>query len=218
GLNAQQQLHVLDSVAQLGSRSTRWILRNCDVSGALETLVNRFKPALDVVAHSAAVNIAESEVDTAVSAALEKGGLPAHLAQHWSDVQVFTQMLPVVAVAEQQGCDVAALVDVSSRVATQLSIDWLVSRLTDLHTDSHWQALQIDALYDDLFRLQCEFSAHVLTTADGDFAQWQRQNPGALDSWFSAIEELQTSGATDIALYALIVRRLTDTCGKLECA
>lgn len=218
GLKAQQQLHVLDSVAQLGARSTRWILRNCDVTGSLDNLVHRFKPALDVVAHSAAANLNASEADAAVSAALEKGGLPAHLAQHWSDVQVFTQMLPVVAVAEQQGCEVAALVEVSGKVAAQLRIDWLVSRLTDLPTQSHWQALQIDALYDDLFRLQCAFSAHVLTTAQGDFAQWQRANPGVLDSWFSAIEEVHASGATDIALYALIVRRLTDTCGKLGCA
>ncbi|XOV85558.1 MAG: NAD-glutamate dehydrogenase [bacterium] len=217
GLNAQQQLHVLDSVAQLGSRSTRWILRNCDLSGSLDALVSRFKPALDVVAHAAVPNRTESQLDLKVCAALEQAGLPAHLAQHWHDVQVFTQMLPVVAVAERRGCDVAALVAVSSSVGAQLRIDWLISRLTELPAQSHWQALQVDALYDDLFRLQCMLSAHVLNTAQGDFSVWQTQNPGALDGWFHATAEAQSSGATDIALFALIVRRLADSCAKLGC-
>ncbi len=217
GISAAKRLQVLAGVAQLGSRSTRWVLRNCDVSAPLEELVAKFKPALDVVAASVPAGTQDATDDQAMTSALQQAGLPAHLAQHWNNVPVFAQMLPVVAVAEQTHCDVAALVKVSGAVATELKVDWLITHLTELPTQSHWQSLQVDALYDDLYRYQCLFGAQVLTTAEGDFALWQNRNPGVLESWFASIEEVRVSGATDIALYALIVRRLADICSKLGC-
>jgi glutamate dehydrogenase len=187
------------------------------VSAPLEELVAKFKPALDVVAASVPAGTQDATDDQAMTSALQQAGLPAHLAQHWNNVPVFAQMLPVVAVAEQTHCDVAALVKVSGAVATELKVDWLITHLTELPTQSHWQSLQVDALYDDLYRYQCLFGAQVLTTAEGDFALWQKRNPGVLESWFASIEEVRVSGATDIALYALIVRRLADICSKLGC-
>lgn len=217
GISAAKRLEVLAGVAQLGSQSTRWILRNCDMSSPLEGLVERFKPALDVVATSVRADSEDSPDDQVMTSALQQAGLPLHLAQHWNNVEVFAQMLPVVAVAEQTDCDVAALVKVSGVVAAELKIDWLISQLTELPTHSHWESLQVDALYDDLYRHQCLFGAQVLIAAEGDFTAWQKQNPDVLASWFVSIEEVRASGATDIALYALIVRRLADICSKLGC-
>ncbi len=219
GISAGMQLEVLAEVAQLGRRSTRWMLRHVNLTSSLETLVDRFKPSiLQLLEHSNG-DAGDKAMELSQRRDILLGaGLPLELAQKSAQAADLARWLAVIDTSQQRQGDLLTLMEVTARVGDELKINSLSTQLLDAHTQTHWQAMEKESLLDDLFTQQNLLGALVLEGADGDLAGWLAERPTFTRVWFGALDDMQhmAVGEVDFSLFAIMVRKLSDLLTKVQ--
>jgi NAD-specific glutamate dehydrogenase len=148
---------------------------------------------------------------------LLEAGVPAELAAVGSDAGRQVASLAVIEAATRAGRDAVETARVYSALARRLRLDALSEVIGGLEPQSLWQAMERDALLDDLVTLTGLLCQRLLQDGVAE--------PEGLDPWFAARPELEASCArvtgdvlrdrgagesADFSLHAMAVRKFGD--------
>ncbi|HEY4998849.1 MAG TPA: hypothetical protein VII36_06890, partial [Usitatibacter sp.] len=96
----------------------------------------------------------------------------------------------------------------------ELDLRWIAEKITQLPTDSSWQALARNALRDDLASQQRALTSTVakLSPDPADSAQmlasWKERYAPAIARYKNMVEELRRMPALDLAVLSVLLREL----------
>ena len=96
----------------------------------------------------------------------------------------------------------------------ELELRWFSDRITQLPTDTSWQALARNALRDDLSAQQRALTSAVVKAAPnaGDaaamLAEWKSRYAPALARLKAMTDELKRAGNLDLAVLSVLLREL----------
>ena len=205
------RLNLLQGLQIMGRRATRWVMRHRGGGASVQTLVAGIKPSLTqlIDARDDAVGEQGQAWQQRVTE-LVGAGLPEGLATRSAYASVLARLLPIIDVAEHKGCDPLTLSATTTMVGHELHLDWLSSELANFDCHSHWQAMERDALLDDLTLQQSRLGAGVLADSEGDVAEWFGANAQFAHAWREVMDEARQTSVPDFSMYAMMTRKLAD--------
>jgi glutamate dehydrogenase len=212
---AQQQYEMLIEVGRLLLRATLWFLRRRREKLPIAKVLEFFRPTLAVLESripdilSAGDRAAWSEA----AASLEQKGVPAELARRVASMGALYAALDVAEVALEQKKPVEAVAAMYFALVGELELRWFADRITDLPTDTQWQALARNALRDDLSSQQRAITTSVAkSSAEQDpaklLAEWKERYSPAITRLKTMVEELKRGGTFDLAVLSVLLREL----------
>ncbi len=212
GVDAVTRLQALAELVRLGRRATRWLLRHERNNLNVAYLTERYRSEIEALREkrtglfSAA---AEENRRQRLQALLDRG-LPEADAVELAGSADLATALTVVAAAHSCGADPRALVDVFGELGERLGLEWLIARVAQFPTVSHWQSIERDSLIDDLVMEQGRLAASVHKDNDGDVEAWLEANRSLLESWNRTVDDARHATTPDFSLYAVTCRKLID--------
>jgi len=95
----------------------------------------------------------------------------------------------------------------------ELELRWFADRITQLPTDTSWQALARNALRDDLSSQQRALTATVAKMSESQdpaqmLAAWRERYAPAIARLKAMTEELKRGGTLDLAVLSVLLREL----------
>jgi glutamate dehydrogenase len=95
----------------------------------------------------------------------------------------------------------------------ELELRWFADRITQLPTDTSWQALARNALRDDLSSQQRALASTVAKLSDSTdpekmLAVWKERYAPAIARLKAMVEELKRQGTLDLAVLSVLLREL----------
>lgn len=149
---AQLQYEMLDNVGRLVVRATLWFLRRRREKLPIAEVLKIFRPSLEALAKSmpAMLGPADRGAWDALVAKLVKQGVSQPLAQRAANLDAIYGVLDVTEVSHEQKKPVDVISTLYFALGGELDLRWISDRITQLPTDTSWQALARNALRDDL--------------------------------------------------------------------
>ena len=102
--------------------------------------------------------------------------------------------------------------------ADDLGVDWLAEQLIGILPGNPWEAMERDALIDDLATQQSELTVAVARATASDtaiepsqrVADWLASNPTFASNWRSVIDNARRATTPSFAMYSMTCRKLVD--------
>jgi len=229
-----REIEALDDVAEevrltlmleqirLGRRATRWFLRHRRAQLDVGQLVAEFGEGIELLRNEAPRLM--GQITAARRAAgieqLQMRGLPEHVALRHANAAVLAVALPIIDAAEGGNADLMQTLDAYAQLGSALRLDWLTEQLVQMPSATHWQAMERDALLDDVTSHQGSLATRVLQDAQGTdkVAVWLAGNAEFTEAWRGAIESAQQAAVQDFSLFSMTCRKLNDLCRMLSAA
>jgi glutamate dehydrogenase len=212
GVPEQVRLGMLLDLMRLGRRATRWILRHrrtmVDVRAFVDSCQDRVGVLIDqremLMSHS---NREDWEV--ALNELLD-AGVSVALAKRTARASRLADALSIIDAADTTGLDAVAVGEVFVSLSDRLQTDWLSDQLAGLAASNHWQAMERDALLDDVMTQQGRLAVSVLTDAEGDLDAWFSSREKFVTEWRRVIGDAQHATTQEFSMYAMTCRKLND--------
>jgi glutamate dehydrogenase len=204
------------SLMRLGRRACRWFLRHRrgDLDPARQ--IAFFGPAVTEL-RALWVDALDPEDPGAEGEARRRylaEGVPADLAALGAESGNQVASLAIIEAAEQAGRDLARSGRLYVALAARLRLDALSGAISRLEPTSLWQAMERDALLDDLVTHTGTLTLRVLRAAgDGDPADegvWFGERAAFEDAWQGICGDVLRESASDFSMYAMAVRKFGD--------
>jgi glutamate dehydrogenase len=181
---AEVQYEMLIEVGRLLLRATLWFLRRRREKLAIAKVLGIFQPTLE-------------QLRAHIPGLLSAGDHAA-----WSATTAALQKKTPEAVAS-----------LYFSLVGELELRWFWDRITDLPTDTQWQALARNAMRDDLSSQQRALTISVAKMSEeGDpaklLAAWKERYAPAITRLKTMTEELKRSGTMDLAVLSVLLREL----------
>jgi glutamate dehydrogenase len=213
---AAVQYEMLIEVGRLLLRSTLWFLRRRRERLPIGEVLAIFRPSLEKLRASvpAIMSAGDREAWEASTRRLAGAGVPAEVAAAVSSVNALYAVLDVTEVATEQKQDAASMAALYFALVGELELRWFSDRITQLPTDTPWQALARNALRDDLSAQQRALTSAVAKAAPGAgdpaamLAEWKSRYAPALARLKSMTDELKRAGNLDLAVLSVLLREL----------
>jgi len=216
-LNASHKLELLLEIIRLGRRATRWLIRNNRGRLQPATLLQRFaepvRSLLETAPGSFMSPVQRAAFDEA-SQQLEKAGLPSSVARKHAHETRLLVALPVVEVAQRTHRSALEVIPIFAEMGVLLGTDTLIAQLDELDGD-HWQAMERDALLDDVLTQQLELTSRAIN-AQLTPSEWAAKNSVFMRDWNRVLADLRPGSITSITLYSMTVRKLGDLTKQIE--
>jgi glutamate dehydrogenase len=122
--------------------------------------------------------------------------------------------LDLTEIALEQKRDPAVLATLYFALVGELQLRWFAEKITQLPTDTTWQALARNALRDDLSSQQRALTMAVAKMSPDTsepaamLAAWKGRYASALNRLASMTEELKRSPSLDLAVLSVLLREL----------
>jgi glutamate dehydrogenase len=220
GASEEIRLTLMLEQLQLGRRATRWLLRHRRGQLVVHELVEQFRERVDQLRTDAPrmlgqLNAARLAADAQRLAA---AGVADEFAARYGSASLLAVALPVIDAADRAGADVMQIVDVYTRLASALSLDWLVEQLVQLTAATHWQSMERDALLDDVTTHLGRLATRVVREQEDPLAvgEWISAHPRFSGAWRAAVEAAQHAAVQDFSLFSMTCRKLNDLCTMLS--
>jgi glutamate dehydrogenase len=213
---AQVQYEMLIEVGRLLLRSTLWFLRRRRERMPMKDVIAIFRPTLEALRGSmpAVLSQGDREAWEASAARLAGQGVPRDLAEAVASMGAIYAVLDVTEVATEQKKDVGSMAQLYFALVGELELRWFADKITQLPTDTPWQALARNALRDDLSAQQRALTSAVAKAAPnaGDsavmLAEWKERYAPALLRLKTMTDELKRAGTLDLAVLSVLLREL----------
>ncbi|MGE0625348.1 MAG: NAD-glutamate dehydrogenase [Pseudomonadales bacterium] len=206
------RLEMLLDLMRLGRRTTRWILRHRRGLGSVQAFVDGCQQRIATLMENRSSLMSRSEKDdwqTAVDALIE-AGVEASLARRTARASRLADALSIVDASDATGEDVITTGEIFVGLSEKLQTDWLSDQLAQISPASHWQAMERDALLDDVMTQQGRLAVSVLSEADGDIDRWMTQQERFVADWRRVIGNAQHAAQQDFSMFAMTCRKLSD--------
>jgi len=212
---AQLQYEMLVEAGRLVVRGALWFLRRRRERMPISDVLEIFRPALEQLrGHMPQVLSAGDRAawDASVSKLVAEG-VPEATAGKVASLGALYAVLDVTEIALDQKKSVEAVAALYFALVGELELRWFSDRITQLPTDTSWQALARNALRDDLASQQRALTATVAKLSEsGDpaamLAAWRQRYAPAITRLKSMTEELKRLGSLDLAVLSVLLREL----------
>ncbi len=215
-----ERLEMMLALIQLGRRATRWFLRHRRADLDVGRCTTRFQP--DVAAlmqrHEFLVGSSARERWRAETDRLVALGVAEDFAGQIAAAPAAAFALPIISAAERVSMDCIATAGVYSVLGVELGVDWLAEQLIGILPGNPWEAMERDALIDDLATQQSELTVAVARATASDtaiepsqrVADWLASNPTFASNWRSVIDNARRATTPSFAMYSMTCRKLVD--------
>jgi glutamate dehydrogenase len=212
---AQLQYEMLVEVGRLVVRATLWFLRRRRERLPIAQVLDLFRPALEKLQGQAQRMLSAGDraaFDATVSR-LAAEAVPREIAERVASLNALYAVLDVTEVAMEQKKSVESVAALYFALVGELDLRWFSDRITQLPTDTNWQALARNALRDDLASQQRALTSTVAKLSDSAdpaamLAAWRERYAPAIARLKSMIEELKRQGNLDLAVLSVLLREL----------
>ncbi|TNF86048.1 MAG: NAD-glutamate dehydrogenase [Gammaproteobacteria bacterium] len=212
GLPEQIRLRMLLNLMRLGRRATRWILRHRRNMDSVQDFVDSCRGRVGDLIERREMLMSSSNRDDWGGAVgeLMDAGVSEALAKRTARASRLADALSIIDAADTTGLDAIAVGEVFVALSDRLQTDWLSDQLAALTASSHWQAMERDALLDDVMTQQGLLAVSVLTDADGDLDAWLQSRERFVNEWRRVIGDAQHATQQDFSMFAMTCRKLAD--------
>ena len=204
---AQLQYEMLIDVGRLVVRATLWFLRRRRERMPIAHVLEIFKPGVAALRDRLPAILSPSD-RLAFDASLErltKQGVPADLAHRYAALEGLYAVLDTTEISVEQKRSIEEIGGLYFTLVGDLDLRWVAEKITQLPTDTSWQALARNALRDDLAAQQRALTA---TVAKLGMDPWKERYATALARYKAMIEELRRAASLDLAVLSVLLREL----------
>jgi glutamate dehydrogenase len=212
----QLQYEMLIDASRLMLRSTLWFLRRRRERLPIAQVIAIFRPGLDALRGLLPATLSAPDRaawDAAVTRLVEKG-VARDLAERLASLDALYAVLDVSEVAVEQKKSIESIAAVYFALSGELGLRWVGEKITQLPTDTSWQALARNALRDDIASQQRAITATIakLSPDSSDpavmLAAWHERYGPAVQRLKTMIEELKRTPSLDLAVLSVLLREL----------
>ena len=212
---AQLQYEMLIEVGRLAVRATLWFLRRRRERLPIADVLAIFQPSVATL-HAmvpAALTASDRMAWTAAVAQFANQGVDRALAERVASLGGLYATLDVTEVAHEQKKSVEAVAALYFTLAGDLELRWFADKITQLPTDTPWQALARNALRDDLASQQRALTAAASRMGEGEdpaamLEAWKQRYAPAIMRLKAMTDELKRAGTLDLAVLSVLLREL----------
>jgi glutamate dehydrogenase len=212
----REQYEMLIEVGRLLLRSTLWFLRRRRERMPIGDVLKVFRPGLEALQKllPGLLSAADRDAWDDTVQRLTGLGVSPELAQRFASLDALYAVLDVTEVAVEQKKSIESVAALYFALAGDLQLRWISQKISQLPTDTTWQALARNALRDDLSSQHRAITAAVakLSPDAGDPAQmlaaWHERYGPAISRLKTMIEELKRPGTLDLAVLSVLLREL----------
>src|SRR5689334_22808236 len=204
---AQLQYEMLIDVGRLVVRATLWFLRRRREKLPIAKVLEIFKPGVAALGKLVPAVLAPSD-RLAFEKSVERlgsQGVPGDLAQRYAALEGLYAVLDTTEIAEEQKKPIEDIAGLYFALVGDLDLRWVAEKITQLPTDTSWQAAARNALRDDLAAQQRALTAAVAKLGTAD---WKERYTSALARYRAMIEELRRVPNLDLAVLSVLLREL----------
>jgi glutamate dehydrogenase len=213
---AAAQYDMLIEVGRLVVRGTLWFLRRRREKLPIAQVFDIFRPALEALRTQVPkiLSAGDQEAWAASVKRLEAEAVPRKVAEKVTSLGALYAAFDVTEIALEQKKPVQAVASLYFALVGELELRWFADRITQLPTDTSWQALARNALRDDLSSQQRALTTTVAKLSDlqdpaAMLALWKERYAPAIGRLRVMTEELKRGGATlDLAVLSVLLREL----------
>jgi glutamate dehydrogenase len=141
----------------------------------------------------------------------ESQGVPADLARRVASLGILASALDITRIARLCRRDVPDVASVYFELGHRFGMEWLRSRAAKVKTENHWQKQAVSAIIDDLYGLQSDLTARILSDGESHEAAittWAAARQGPVDRINHLLTELRGVARVDLAMLAVANRQL----------
>jgi glutamate dehydrogenase len=212
---APLQYDMLVEVGRLVVRATLWFLRRRRERLPIAQVLDIFRPALETLRGMVpnVLSAGDRMAWTTTVAQFAKEGVSRPLAERVASLGALYAALDITEVAHDQKKSVETVAALYFALVGDLELRWFGEKITQLPTDTPWQALARNALRDDLASQQRALTAAVAKVAASGtpeemLAAWRERYATAIARLKAMTEELKRAGTLDLAVLSVLLREL----------
>ena len=206
------QLHAMQQMMHLISRSTHWLLRHRTRPLDIEATVREFMPCSETLLGNldSVLTEAQSQRLSDRQAPYLDTAMPAELIQRIALLEPLYTVFDIHSVAHDSHIDTLAVARIHFGLEEHLHLNGLSDHITRLKVTDRWAERARAALLEDLDGVHRNLTRDVATHADanGSIAAWTQANHQHLQRYRTLVEEIETGGAMDLARAAVVLREL----------
>ncbi len=215
---AQDQLVLLSSMIRRVRRGTQWFLRNRHEGMDLQKTVGIFKTAVaDAIKGTPAVlNGPEKDAWEKKCQHFEDLGLNHELANIMAMPGHLFSGLGIAEAGLQSKQAIPDVVHMHHLLGDKLGFYWFAHAVTDVKVDNYWQSMAREAFINDIDKVLRVMTVGLLRLAGKRFEHeealqlWMHEYPVLVTRWRDIAHELQTTQASDFAMFSVAMRELTE--------
>jgi len=212
---AQLQYDMLIEVGRLVVRATLWFLRRRREKLPIAQVLDLFRPALEALRGlvPTVLSAGDRMAWTTTVAQFANQGVSRPLAERVASLGALYAALDITEVALDQKKSVETVAALYFALVGDLELRWFSDKITQLPTETPWQALARNALRDDLASQQRTLAAGVAKSAASDdpeqmLSAWRERYAPAIARLKAMTEELKRAGTLDLAVLSVLLREL----------
>ncbi|MFL6161874.1 MAG: NAD-glutamate dehydrogenase [Jatrophihabitantaceae bacterium] len=195
-------------------RAVRWLVDVRFPISEVAAEIERFKPTIGLLAPKVPdlLRGRERENFYADIDRLIGHGLPRDLAMRITRLLSSFLLLDVVEIATANDGDPAEIADLHFALSEQLSVDDILTAVTNLPRDDRWSALARAAMRHDVYAALAAITGSVCKNTDPSLlatermAQWAQQNPERVERARSTFAEALSRDTVDLATLSVALR------------
>jgi glutamate dehydrogenase len=203
-------------IRRLVDRATRWFVDIRFPITDVAAEIDRYRPVVSRLGARCPDLVRGSEREALFDDAerLVSLGLPRELAMRLAELLSDFLLLDVVEIAQATGQDAEVVAELHYAISEKLSVDELLTRVTDLPRDDRWSTLARSAARHDVYAALSAITTAVLrTTPDGlgpdaRIATWVEQNAERAERARSTVRAALDRDVADLATLSVALRVL----------
>jgi glutamate dehydrogenase len=205
---AETQTEMLLAGTRLLERATAWFLR-AGTALDLEAQVDVFRPGVAALAeHIGEILPPPQRAElTRRTDALAKRGVPAAVARDAARLDFLVSAVDIVRLGLGSGCGIVDLGRTFYAIGARFRLDALRMAARRLKPETAWQKLAVDALQEDFYGHQAEFTAKAIAE-DGDLDRWLGAQAASFAGVDALVREIEATPTPDLAMLTVANRAL----------
>ncbi len=205
---ASVQTEMLLAGGRLLERATAWFLRG-GYPLDIEAQTDAFRPGVAALAEhiSQILPVSQRHELQRRADAFAAQGVPAEVALRTARLDFLVSAVDIVRLGLGGGMGIVDIGRGFYAVGTRFRLDALRMSARRLKAETAWQKVAVDALQEDFYAHQAEFTAKAIADG-GEFEPWLTQQMGALARIEPLLREIEATPAPDIAMLTVANRAL----------
>jgi glutamate dehydrogenase len=213
-VSAALQNKMLRETGRTVERMTEWFLRNeshpIDIKGSIDTYASGVRTLQENFGDILSKR-ARADINARIERFGQEGGAPKDLVHSIAQLKVLSSACDVVRLAAGTDHPVKDVGKTYSSVGARFGLDWLRSAANRIPSDNQWHRMALGAIIDDLWGLQGDLAARILTgkkAGEGAITDWISRRREAVDRIDGLLLELDRLPQLDLAMLAVVTREL----------
>ncbi len=217
-ISSAVQMDMWMELIRLGRRATRWLLRHRPGPLDCDTQIAFFRPGVSTLRREwqrIPGNIYADQHRDLMQKLIDQG-VPQGTVEELVIIAGAADALTIIDIAVQSDHDLSLVAELFSEIGRQLELDVMVAQMYRLQLENHWHSMLLDTIYDEFVSAVALLCRALLQAAQQDLdarqrvSLWLQQLPDFLPNWRQICADRNRAAQPDIALYAMIQRRLVD--------